>query len=101
MDRWFIPVGLGFAMTACLYGACSASNDAMQSSGTGGGGGGGGGREDGGFAFDACSGVHCSSDLHSLVDCNGNVVMTCPGDQGCSGTSCVTAAASRCAVLWR
>ncbi len=44
-------------------------------------------------ATDAPTGcdVHCSSDLHTLLDCNGNVVKTCPADQGCSGTSCVPA----------
>ena len=35
--------------------------------------------------------THCSSDLHSVVDCNNRVVTTCPMDQGCSGTSCVAA----------
>src|SRR5215510_12053180 len=38
-----------------------------------------------------CTQAHCSSDLHSLVDCNGIVLMTCPPDQGCSGTRCVAA----------
>src|SRR5262249_43247060 len=38
-----------------------------------------------------CTAAHCSSDLHSLVDCNGTVLMTCPPDQGCSGTGCVAA----------
>src|SRR5947209_5685192 len=95
MARWYIAVGLGLAASACLHAACSATNhatftDATTGSGAGSGTGGGGGL-DGGFDFDACSGAHCSSDLHSLVDCSGNVVMTCPGDQGCSGTSCVTA----------
>jgi hypothetical protein len=37
-----------------------------------------------------CS-THCSSDLHSVLDCNGNVVTMCPPDQGCSGTTCVAA----------
>ena len=31
----------------------------------------------------------CSSDLHSVVDCQGNVISTCPPDQGCAGTDCV------------
>ncbi|MBI5537501.1 MAG: IgGFc-binding protein [Deltaproteobacteria bacterium] len=36
-----------------------------------------------------CSeGNHCSADLHSLLDCNGNVVMTCPENQGCMNGSC-------------
>jgi hypothetical protein len=39
----------------------------------------------------SCGGPRCSSDLHSLVDCSGNVLMTCPPDQGCSGSACVPA----------
>ena len=39
-------------------------------------------------------GNHCSSDLHTVVDCDGNVITTCPPDQGCSGTSCVPACQS-------
>ncbi len=95
MARWFIPAGLGFASIAALHPACSATNGPAQSSaGTGGtsssssSGAGGDLGLDGG---DTCEGTHCSSDLHALLDCNGDVVMTCPGDQGCSGTSCVAA----------
>ena len=33
----------------------------------------------------------CSSDLHQVIDCNNNVVQTCPGDQGCAAGSCVAA----------
>jgi len=102
MARWFIPVGLCFATSACLHLACSATNDTRHStSGSGGQGGqgsqvGSGGDVgfDGGGNFGSCSGVHCSADLHSLVDCDGNVVMSCPGDQGCSGSTCVTACTS-------
>jgi hypothetical protein len=32
----------------------------------------------------------CSADLHDILDCNGNVVMGCPGDQGCSNGTCVS-----------
>ncbi len=38
-----------------------------------------------------CRGLHCSSDLHSVIDCDGNVVTACPPDQGCAGTACVAA----------
>src|SRR5262245_53472375 len=31
----------------------------------------------------ACA-VHCSADLHNLIDCNDNLVLACPPDQGCS-----------------
>src|SRR5437016_349148 len=27
--------------------------------------------------------AHCSADLHDVIDCQGNVVFTCPSDQGC------------------
>lgn len=34
----------------------------------------------------------CSGDLHSVVDCNGGIVMTCPDDQGCApDLTCVPA----------
>ncbi|MFT3770572.1 MAG: IgGFc-binding protein [Minicystis sp.] len=43
-------------------------------------------------ASGTCSaGPHCSSDLHSMVDCDNNVLGTCPADQGCSGSGCVPA----------
>ena len=34
----------------------------------------------------------CSGDLHSVLDCNDNVISTCPSDQGCgAGGQCVPA----------
>ncbi len=51
-----------------------------------GGGGGGGGNGDGGLV-----GAACSSDLHNVLDGNGNVVGTCPDDQGCANGTCVPA----------
>ena len=46
---------------------------------------------EGGGDGSACS-VTCSSDLHQVLDCNGNVVTTCPDDQGCgAGGVCVPA----------
>jgi hypothetical protein len=36
-----------------------------------------------------CSGLHCSADLHDVVDCNGQVVMTCPSPQACGGGACI------------
>jgi hypothetical protein len=33
----------------------------------------------------------CSPDLHDILDSNGNVVQTCPPDQGCSSGGCVPA----------
>ena len=36
-------------------------------------------------------GTQCSSNLHDILDDQGNVVMTCPADQGCIGATCVPA----------
>lgn len=100
MARWFIPVGLALATSAGLHAACSASSENTFTGGAGGGSStstsssSGDLGLDGGFDLDACTGTHCSSDLHSLVDCSGNVVTACPGDQGCSGTACVPACTS-------
>jgi hypothetical protein len=47
---------------------------------------------DGGTPGEAGNCKQCSSDLHEVLDCNGNVLMTCPPDKGCApdGT-CVAA----------
>jgi hypothetical protein len=39
----------------------------------------------------ACPSPQCSSDLHSILDCQGHVIKTCPADQGCGGTACIPA----------
>ncbi len=45
----------------------------------------------------ACA-EHCSADLHDVLDCNDNVVMTCPASQGCgAGATCVPACESAAA----
>ncbi len=44
-----------------------------------------------GDASDAAGGKACSGDLRSVIDGSGNVVATCPPDQGCSGGACVPA----------
>jgi hypothetical protein len=36
-------------------------------------------------------GTGCSGDLRSVIDSNGNVVTTCPPDQGCNAGKCVPA----------
>ena len=33
----------------------------------------------------------CSPDLHSVIDCDGNTVQTCPNDQGCASGACMPA----------
>ena len=40
---------------------------------------------------DASTGTACSGDLRSVIDKSGNVVMTCPPDEGCAGGQCVPA----------
>jgi hypothetical protein len=40
---------------------------------------------------DGSSGLSCSADLHDVVDGNGDLVMTCPVDQGCANGACVPA----------
>lgn len=51
---------------------------------------------DGGSSGDA-AGFGCSGDLRSVVDQNGNVVQTCPDDQGCAGGTCIAACAAAAA----
>lgn len=98
MARWLLPSGFCLLLSVSLYASCSATGDPAPS-GSGGNTGSSGG-PDGGFnpfdggSFGNCSGPHCSADLHALVDCDGNVLMECPGDQGCSGSSCVAACTS-------
>lgn len=36
----------------------------------------------------------CSADLHQVLDCDGNIIETCPLDQGCGGLGCVPACES-------
>ena len=40
---------------------------------------------------DGGSCIKCSGDLHSILDCNNNVISTCPPTQGCAGGVCVPA----------
>ena len=85
-------------------GCAGSTNDGFNMSPDGGGGSGGHGHREGGLVLDGktpaldgapgCSSVHCSSDLHSLVDCSGNVLKTCPPNEGCSGMGCVGACQS-------
>jgi IgGFc binding protein len=53
-----------------------------------------GGMDVGSFGDDSEAGgcaLHCSADLHDVLDCTNKVVTMCPSDQGCGGTSCVAA----------
>src|SRR5262245_30433889 len=50
-----------------------------------------GGHDDDGTGDATPMGDACSSDLHDVLDGNGNIVGTCPPDQGCAGGVCVPA----------
>ena len=78
-----------FALFALPFFACGGTN-----SGTDGGQSG----VDGSQASDAAnftdaapSQLGCSEDLHEILDANGNVLETCPLDQGCSVGECIPA----------
>lgn len=46
---------------------------------------------------DGATNGYCSADLRSVVDEQGNVIMTCPVDQGCANGACVAACAAAAA----
>ena len=83
---------------AAGFAACSASNDTSQFGGGGSGGNtgtGAGTTGDGGFGFggsqldgSTCPNG-CSADLKKVLDCNGNLISECTGDQGCASGSCI------------
>jgi IgGFc binding protein len=53
------------------------------------------GDDDGGSGSGSnLQGTSCSSDLHDVLDDQGNVVGTCPDDQGCAAGVCVAACAA-------
>jgi len=47
--------------------------------------------DDGGGPGSQCSGFQCSADLHDVVDCDGNVLSTCPDSMGCAAGTCTDA----------
>lgn len=92
---------------AILAASCAATPDDrdFDTSGSGGSGagspgsggaGGSSGTFTGGVGVGGGSGCDpiCSSDLHQILDCNGNVIEECPPDQGCGATGCVPACES-------
>lgn len=101
MSRRFIGL-LSILLIAVVALDCSASNEATTSSGAGAGTTNGSGGSTGaltgpggGLATSvgvggSCS-TSCSADLHSIVDCNGNLVEECPLDQACGEGGCVEA----------
>jgi hypothetical protein len=110
--RWLTWSSCGFftlsaiALAASCGGSSGNSgfgNDdggSSSSGGSSGGGSGGGSGSSGGGLFGDGGGdgggceLHCSADLHNVLDCNNNVVTACPATEGCSGTSCVPACQS-------
>lgn len=71
-------------------GTSSGGTGSGASTNSGGAGGSNGAFMQGGGGNGNCD-VTCSADLHNVVDCNGNVVTACPGDQGCAAGSCIPA----------
>ncbi|EYF08152.1 IgGFc-binding protein [Chondromyces apiculatus] len=95
--------GLGFS--AVLAMSCSATSEdggfepSGGNPGSGGSGGSGGssgvltgGPGSGGNS--GCTTQTCSSDLHQILDCDGNLIEECPPTQGCGETGCVEACES-------
>jgi hypothetical protein len=111
MRRSFVSGGAIVSLVAMaaipLAAGCGSNSKAGFAPGSDGGpGSGSGGGVEGGLLGDGgtlladgatsgtCGGPHCSSDLRTLVDCNGNVLKTCPPTEGCSGMDCVAACQS-------
>ena len=83
-------VGIGLSVLALTAWACSASRSQFEDDGAGAGGPGATGTGgSGGISFTTTGGSGpgcdstCSTDLHSVIDCNGNLIKECPPDQGC------------------
>lgn len=99
LSRRGFAVGLGVAAASLAVVSCSAgTGDDATGSGAGSAANSSGGSTStfsGGSGGNSGCEQHCSADLHSLLDCNDQLLMTCPPDQGCSpdGT-CVPACES-------
>jgi len=100
--QWIMIAAAALAGAALAF-SCSAEDGSAittstGSSGVGGEGAGNGtGAQGAGLDFDSGAGgntdcaVHCSADLHDVLDCNNMVITTCPPDQGCGpGGTCVS-----------
>jgi hypothetical protein len=101
MKSIVVPIGLAVVLGAAA-GACTAGVE-DDAGAWGEGASASGGTEDasaGSFTTGSGGGppgdcITCSADLHSIVDCEGNVIQTCPADQGCApGGACVPACES-------
>lgn len=85
-----------FSLVLALAVGCSAGTGDGISTGSGSGAGSGsGGSSTGAFSNGVGGGgpcVTCSSDLHNVIDCDGNVLQVCAADLACSPTgTCVPA----------
>ena len=85
--QWGVPAAVFAAgLGAFGWGACASTSDPSVVGPTGGGGdmagAGGGITIAGAGGGDQCA-VQCSADLRSVLDCKGEVIQTCNGDQGC------------------
>ncbi|APR78797.1 Hypothetical protein A7982_04144 [Minicystis rosea] len=96
MNRSLVSlVFVSVAAIAAHQAGCSAAPNQFMVGGAGGAGPTGGGSSDPTFTGSStggagsCAGPHCSSDLHTLVDCDDKVLTTCPADQGCTLDGCV------------
>jgi hypothetical protein len=80
---------VGCATAARPFGGAPVDNDAGADDASAGPG------DDGSFGdvrTSDCITTHCSADLHQVLDCNDQVIATCPPDKGCGpGGSCVAA----------
>ena len=98
--QWFLWAAAVTAMG--LWAACNASSHSGlgdDDDGVGAQGNHTGTAGSGGIIFDPDSGpgcdIHCSADLHNVLDCHETVIKQCPGDQGCSPDgNCVPACQS-------
>ena len=73
--RWLLRPALGLAFVPLVW-ACGARTQLLAPTDAG-----------VSLATDGCT-THCSADLHEVLDCRGNVLLTCPADEGCDGTGC-------------
>ena len=108
LSSLMLAAAAGVALGTAAMGACSASSDptvwggtangAPRGTGPGPGGASTGPGLGGDIGFDGgpdvtVCGNTCSTDLHSVVDCNGNLKQECTGTQGCDYQSgaCINA----------
>src|SRR5262249_11672700 len=102
MSARFFASAAGVLAASIIGASCGSSAGKNGFGGSGGPGGGDdasandnseagfGGGDDAGASCDVAV-TTCSSDLHSVLDCDGNVIEQCSADQGCANGGCVPA----------